>query len=86
MSKPKPINPWNYKPWWCQPWSILLTGITIIASNWIILKNLWFSLGIDIPVLLWMAYFLLIWPQLVKSSLLLDEQPTQLADSHSNNS
>ncbi|NEO52199.1 MAG: hypothetical protein F6K54_03340 [Okeania sp. SIO3B5] len=23
------FNPWNCKLWWCQPWSILLTGITI---------------------------------------------------------
>ncbi|WP_374189005.1 DUF6737 family protein [Scytonema millei] len=22
----KPVSVWNYKPWWCQPWSIFLRG------------------------------------------------------------
>ncbi|WP_332982633.1 DUF6737 family protein [Microcoleus sp. A003_D6] len=26
VSDKKAISPWNYKPWWCQPWSIILTG------------------------------------------------------------
>ncbi|MFM7787820.1 MAG: DUF6737 family protein, partial [Microcystis panniformis] len=28
MSNSKSDNVWNHKPRWCQPWSILLTGIT----------------------------------------------------------
>ncbi|MFM6357615.1 MAG: DUF6737 family protein, partial [Planktothrix sp.] len=32
-SQTQTFNPWNYKPWWCQPWSILLTGITLILGS-----------------------------------------------------
>ena len=24
---------WSLKPWWCQPWSILLTGVLAIAGS-----------------------------------------------------
>ncbi|MFM7883374.1 MAG: DUF6737 family protein, partial [Microcystis panniformis] len=34
MSNSKSDNVWNHKPRWCQPWSILLTGITLIAGCW----------------------------------------------------
>ena len=26
-----PDSMWQLKPWWCQPWSIILTGIAIPA-------------------------------------------------------
>ncbi|MFN9181088.1 MAG: DUF6737 family protein, partial [Dolichospermum sp.] len=28
MSEQQTISPWKYKPWWCQPWSIIMTTIT----------------------------------------------------------
>ncbi len=61
-------SPWTYKPWWCQPWSILLTGITIVAGSWILFKTLWFTVVVAIPILVWMGFFLLLWPQLVLRS------------------
>jgi hypothetical protein len=61
----QPINPWNYKPWWCQPWSILLTGISIISGSWIIFKTIWLTVLVTLPISAWMGFFLLIWPQLV---------------------
>jgi len=68
VSAPKPVNPWKYKPWWCQPWSILLTGTILISGSWIIGKTFWLTLVISVPILTWMGFFLLIWPSLVRQS------------------
>ncbi|QLE54744.1 DUF6737 family protein [Nostoc sp. TCL26-01] len=72
MSEQKPLNPWDYKPWWCQPWSILLTGFTLIGGSWLLLKIIWLTVVIAIPVFIWMGFFLLIWPQLMVRSGVLD--------------
>ncbi|BAZ70201.1 MAG: hypothetical protein KME28_23845 [Pelatocladus maniniholoensis HA4357-MV3] len=72
MSQSKPISPWKFKPWWCQPWSILLTGVTLISGSWIILKIVWLTVLIAIPVLTWMGFFLLIWPSLMIRSGILE--------------
>ncbi|NEP44433.1 MAG: hypothetical protein F6K35_36540 [Okeania sp. SIO2H7] len=61
----QPINPWNYKPWWCQPWSILLTGIVIISSSWFLLKIWWITALVAFPILLWWSLFLILWPRLI---------------------
>ncbi len=68
MSETKPVNVWDYKPWWCQPWSILLTGVTLISVSWLIFKIIWLTILIAIPVLTWMIFFLLIYPRLVAQS------------------
>ena len=74
----KPVSPWNYKPWWCQPWSILLTGITLISGSWLLFHTLWLTILVTIPVLTWMGFFLLIWPRLMIQSGVLD--PLQSSD------
>jgi len=75
MSEQKTLNPWDYKPWWCQPWSILLTGVTLIIGSWLLLKILWVTVIVAIPVLVWMGFFLLIWPQLmIRSGVLASYQ------------
>lgn len=66
--KQKPASVWNYKPWWCQPWSILLTGITIISGSWLLFKTIWLTILVSIPLLTWMGFFLLIYPRLMLSS------------------
>lgn len=71
---PKSISAWNYKPWWCQPWSILLTGITLITASWLIFKTLWITILVAIPIVTWMSYFLLIWPRLIVNSMLEADQ------------
>lgn len=73
MSETKPVSPWKSKPWWCQPWSILLTGVTLITGSWVIFKTVWLTVLICLPVLTWMGFFLLIWPQLMIRSGILDE-------------
>ncbi len=60
---------WNYKPWWCQPWSIILTGILLISGSWVLLNNLWITIFVAIPVLTWMIYFVLIFPKLAIASI-----------------
>lgn len=74
MTTPKPINPWSYKPWWCQPWSILLTGIALITGSWLLLHNLWVSSLVTLPVLGWWFLFLVLWPQAMRESDLLDAE------------
>ncbi|PHX54114.1 hypothetical protein CP500_017895 [Tychonema bourrellyi FEM_GT703] len=73
MSEQKPISPWNYKPWWCQPWSILLTGTSLISASWLLLKTVWITVLVAIPLLAWMGFFLLVWPKLMLDSGLLEK-------------
>ncbi|BAY32306.1 hypothetical protein NIES2107_41940 [Nostoc carneum NIES-2107] len=80
MQQKKPISPWNYKPWWCQPWSIVLTGITLISGSWLVFKTIWLTVIISIPILIWMGFFLLIWPQLIIRSGILDSYQNQKLD------
>ncbi|MEQ8753739.1 MAG: DUF6737 family protein [Coleofasciculus sp. G1-WW12-02] len=83
MSVKDPLNPWNYKPWWCQPWSILLTGVVIITGSWVLAKTLWITLIVTTPILVWWFYFLWLWPRLLRlSSLeLMNRQPAQESES-----
>ncbi len=70
-----PESRWSYKPWWCQPWSILLTGVSLIAGSWFGFHRLWLTLLVMLPVLVWMGFFLLIWPRLMLR--LMREEQTQ---------
>ncbi len=72
--QPQPINPWNYKPWWCQPWSILLTGNILIFGSWFVFKRVWLTALVAVPVLIWMGFFLLVWPRLMISSGILESK------------
>ena len=36
-------NIWDYKPKWCQPWSILLTGIILIVGSWFTIHIIMFK-------------------------------------------
>jgi hypothetical protein len=65
-------SPWNYKPWWCQPWSIVLTGISLIAGSWLLFHRYWLTGIVAVPVLGWMILFLVIWPRAMMESGLLD--------------
>ena len=60
---------WDYKPWWCQPWSILLTGIALIGGSWLLLHLLWVTLLVAVPVLTWMGFFLLVYPKAIAKSM-----------------
>lgn len=57
-------NMWEYKPAWCQPWSILTTGISaVLIVNTISHKSALWTSVIAIPVLIWWFLFLYLVPQ-----------------------
>ena len=61
MSETKPAF-WSLKPWWCQPWSILLTGVLVIAGSWLLLQRWWISAPVAVAVLAWWGLFLVLVP------------------------
>jgi hypothetical protein len=63
------ISVWQSKPWWCQPWSILLTGNGLIAGSGWLTQRVWVALLVGIPVLVWMGFFLVIYPQAWKKAM-----------------
>jgi hypothetical protein len=65
----KSLRVWDYKPWWCQPWSIILTGIFLILGSWLLIKNPWLTIFLSLLICLWWVYFLLIYPQIVAKML-----------------
>lgn len=54
---------WDHKPWWCQPWSILLTGALAVAVSWIWLQLWWLTALVSAGVLLWWGLFLVLVPR-----------------------
>jgi hypothetical protein len=60
---------WHYKPWWCQPWSIVATGIVVIGGSWVGLHRIWVTALVALPILTWMGFFLLVYPKLMSSAL-----------------
>jgi len=57
---PRPF--WSLKPWWCQPWSIVVTGVTVVAGSWLLLHRWWISLPGAVAVLVWWGLFLVLVP------------------------
>lgn len=53
---------WRQKPWWCQPWSILLTGVAVVGGSWWWLRLWWLSLPLAAAVLVWWWLFLVLVP------------------------
>lgn len=53
---------WAVKPWWCQPWSIILTGLCIPTVSWLLLHRLWLTIPIAGIILLWWVLFLVLVP------------------------
>jgi hypothetical protein len=53
---------WAYKPWWCQPWTIVLTGLVIVAGSWWWPHHWWITLPLALGVIGWWGLFLLLVP------------------------
>jgi hypothetical protein len=53
---------WAHKPWWCQPWSILLTGVLVPTASWVLLHRWWISAPLVLGVLVWWLLFLVLVP------------------------
>ena len=58
-----PHSLWSLKPWWCQPWSIVLTGLAIPAASWGLLQRWWITAPAAAAVLLWWWLFLVLVPR-----------------------
>ena len=53
---------WEQKPWWCQPWSILGTGICVVALSWLGLHLWWLTAASALAVAAWWWLFLVAVP------------------------
>ena len=60
---------WDEKPWWCQPWSILLTGVAFVAVSWWWPNLLWFTVLIAIGVIGWWGLFLVLAPAIYRQQI-----------------
>lgn len=76
-AEPKSINIWQLKPWWCQPWSIVLTGVGVIAITNLLFKTIWITGLVALPILIWMGYFLLIYPKAMAQMLAQESAPAE---------
>jgi hypothetical protein len=54
---------WAEKPWWCQPWSIVLTGLAVPAGSWWLLQRWWITAPLALGVLVWWWLFLVLVPR-----------------------
>ncbi|URD97838.1 hypothetical protein MUK42_30566 [Musa troglodytarum] len=54
---------WDTKPSWCQPWTILLTGVAVVACSWTILHSAAISIGLSILICGWWYIFLYAYPK-----------------------
>jgi len=54
---------WALKPWWCQPWTILLTGVLGICASWLLWHRWWLTGPAAAAVLLWWWLFLVLAPR-----------------------
>ena len=77
MPPAPPDSLWAHKPWWCQPWSIVLTGVAVVEASWWLLRLWWLSLAIALVVGLWWWLFLLVVPSAYAAEQLADLPPDQ---------
>jgi hypothetical protein len=67
--EPKPpASIWHQKPWWCQPWTIVLTGLVAIASSWWLLQTTWITALVFIAIAAWWLLFLVLVPRAYRQS------------------
>jgi hypothetical protein len=62
MTQHKDLSIWSQKPWWCQPWSIVLTGVAVVSISWLLFGRWWLSLVVAVGVSLWWGLFLVLVP------------------------
>ncbi len=53
---------WKEKPFWCQPWTILLTGASLIIISWTLFQSKFITILISIVTSIWWLLFLLLVP------------------------
>ena len=65
---------WTTKPWWCQPWSIVLTGVVITLSSWILFPHWWSTGLVAVVVLGWWTLFLVLVPWSYRQGIVVPEK------------
>jgi len=70
VSNPQSSSFWAYKPWWCQPWSIILTGVSAVGGIAGLSHNLWLTLAVGILISFWWFVFLFSVPRLFQEQQL----------------
>ena len=68
---------WSHKPWWCQPWTIVLSGVVAVAGSWLLLQRWWISVPLALAVLLWWGLFLVVVPAAYRSQAQNTSQNTE---------
>ncbi|XP_020213516.1 uncharacterized protein LOC109797791 [Cajanus cajan] len=54
---------WDTKPSWCQPWTIALTGVSVIAISWLILHSVLVTSLVSSLICAWWYIFLYSYPK-----------------------
>ncbi|KAJ7977378.1 Spindle pole body-associated protein [Quillaja saponaria] len=54
---------WDTKPSWCQPWTIMLTGVSIVACSWLILHSVPVTSVVLLLICTWWYIFLYSYPK-----------------------
>ncbi|KAF8392469.1 hypothetical protein HHK36_022811 [Tetracentron sinense] len=54
---------WDTKPSWCQPWTITLTGVLLIACSWVILHSVVVTTVVLSLICTWWYIFLYSYPK-----------------------
>lgn len=54
---------WDTKPAWCQPWTIVLTGVSVVACSWIILHSVIVTALASSVIGVWWYIFLYSYPK-----------------------
>tara|TARA_B100001250_G_C19761728_1_gene772795 strand:- start:1348 stop:1578 length:231 start_codon:yes stop_codon:yes gene_type:complete len=53
---------WSSKPYWCQPWSIIIFGLSALIFSWILFDKIIITSILGIFIILWWVLFLIIAP------------------------
>ena len=61
--KLQPQDYWQEKPIWCQPWSIIATGVIVIITTFTLFHNIIIESLVSIFTIAWWYLFLFIAPQ-----------------------
>jgi hypothetical protein len=68
LTNQKTVTPnlWQSKPWWCQPWTIVLTGVLIVLGSWLALHIWWITMPLAALIGVWWLYFLVLVPRMLQ--------------------
>ena len=61
---------WDEKPWWCQPWTIVLSGLIAIGGSWWLLQLIWITGLVFVAIAAWWLLFLVLVPRAYRENQL----------------